>query len=100
MLEYTEDIDDKVFKEYSNGKSFNSFINEFHSATNKEGKEKIVKELKEIDDIVHHYAEMEDDYSEYKNKLFDIINAIDYFLYEYSKKWASDFNWREAVKDY
>ena len=100
LLEYIEDIDDKVFKEYSNGKNFNSFINEFHSATNKEGKEKIVKELKEIDDIVHHYAEMEDDYSEYKNKLFDIINAIDYFLYEYSKKWASDFNWREAVKDY
>ena len=61
LLEYIEDIDDKVFKEYSNGKNFNSFINEFHSATNKEGKEKIVKELKEIDDIVHHYAEMEDD---------------------------------------
>ena len=99
LLEYIEDIDDKVFKEYSNGKNFNSFINEFHSATNKEGKEKIVKELKEIDDVVHHYAEMEDDYSEYKNKLFDIINAIDYFLYEYSKKWASDFNWRKAVKD-
>ena len=61
LLEYIEDIDDKVFKEYSNGKNFNSFINEFHSATNKEGKEKIVKELKEIDDIVHHFAEMEDD---------------------------------------
>ena len=61
LLEYIEDIDDKVFKEYSNGKNSNSFINEFHSATNKEDKEKIVKELKEIDDIVHHYAEMEDD---------------------------------------
>ena len=29
---------------------------------------------------------MEDDYNEYKCKLFDIINAVDYFLYEYSKK--------------
>ena len=36
---------------------------------------------------------MEDDYTEYKNKLFDIINAIDYFMHEYSKKWVSDFNW-------
>ena len=29
---------------------------------------------------------MEDDYSEHKSKLFDIINAVDYFLDEYSKK--------------
>ena len=43
---------------------------------------------------------MEDDSNEYKYKFFNIINTIDYFLYEYSKKWASDFNWREAVKDY
>ena len=43
---------------------------------------------------------MEDDFSEHKYKLSIIINAIEYFLYEYSKKWASDFNWREAVKDY
>ena len=62
--------------------------------------EKIVKKLKEIDDIVHHYAEIEDDFSKYKYKLCNIINAIEYFLYEYSKKWASNFNWREAVKDY
>ena len=62
--------------------------------------EKIVKKLKEIDDIVHHYAEIEDDFSKYKYKLFNIINAIEYFLYEYSKKWASNFNWREAAKDY
>ena len=34
---------------------------------------------------------MEDDYSEYKNKLFNIINAVDYFLCEYAKRWASDF---------
>ena len=54
----------------------------------------IVKELKEIDDIARHYAEMEDDSNEYKYKLFNIINAIDNFLYEYSKKWASDFNWK------
>ena len=61
LLEYIEDVDDKLFKKYSQGKDFNSFINEFDHATNKEDKEKIVKELKEIDDIVHHYAEMEDD---------------------------------------
>ena len=100
MLEYIEYIDDKIFKKYRHGKDFNSSINELDHATNKEDKEKIVKELKEINSLVNHYAQWEDDYSEYKNKLFDIINAIDYFLYEYSKKWASDFNWREAVKDY
>ena len=61
FLEYMEDVDDKLFKQYSHSKNFNSFINEFDHATNKEDKEKIVKELKEIDDIVHHYAEMEDD---------------------------------------
>ena len=38
--------------------------------------------------------------SEDTSKLIDIANAIDYFLYEYSKKWASDFHWMEAVKDY
>ena len=65
LLEHIEDIDDKVFKKYSHGKDFDSFINEFHSATNKD-KEKIVKELKEIVDIVHHHANMEDDFSEYK----------------------------------
>ena len=41
-----------------------------------------------------------DESSEYIFKLIHIANAIDYFLYEYSKKWPSDFNWREAVKDY
>ena len=99
LLEYIEDVDDKLFKEYSNGKNFNSFINKFHSATNEEGKEKVVQELKDIDNIVYHYIKM-DENSEYISKLIDIANAIDYFLYEYSKKWASDFNWREAVKDY
>ena len=63
-----------------------SFINELDSATNEENKEKVVKELKEINSFVNHYAQMEDDYSEYKSKLFDIINAVDYFLYEYSRK--------------
>ena len=80
MLEYIEDVDDKLFKKYSHGKDFNSFTNEFHSASNKEDKEKIVEELKEIDDILHHYAEIEDDFSEYKYKLFNIINAFEYFF--------------------
>ena len=35
-----------------------------------------------------------DDNSKYTSKLIDIANFIDYFLYEYSKKLASDFNWR------
>ena len=38
LLEYMEDVDDKLFKEYSNGKNFNSFINEFDRATSKEDK--------------------------------------------------------------
>ena len=35
LLEYIEDVDDKLFKKYSHGKDFNSFINEFYSTTNK-----------------------------------------------------------------
>ena len=46
LLEYIEDVDDKLFKKYSQGKDFNSFINEFDHAANKEDKEKIVKEIK------------------------------------------------------
>ena len=99
MLEYVEDIDDKLFKTYSHGEDFNIFTNKSDHATNKKDKEKIVKKLKEIDDIVYHYINM-DENSEYTFKLIDITNAIDYFLYEYSKKWVSDFNWRKAVKDY
>ena len=34
LLEYVEDVDDKLFKKYSNGKDLNSFINEFNYATN------------------------------------------------------------------
>ena len=99
LLEYIKDVDDKLFKKYGHGKDFNSFINEFDHAKNKKYNEKIVKEIKEINDIVYHYINM-DENSEYTFKLIDIANAIDYFLYQYSKKWASDFNWREAVKDY
>ena len=80
LLEYIENVDDKLFKKYSQGKDFNSFINEFDHATNKEHKEKIAKELKGIVDIVHHYTNMEDDFSEYKCKLFNIINAIEYLF--------------------
>ena len=43
LLEYMEDVDDKLFKEYSDGKYFNSFIDEFDRATNEEDKEKVVK---------------------------------------------------------
>ena len=81
LLEYIENVDDKLFKEYSKGKNFNSFINEFDRATNKEDKEKIVQELKDINSFVEHYAQMEDNYNEYENKIFDIINAVDYFVY-------------------
>ena len=43
LLEYIKDVDDKLFQKYSQGKDFNSFINEFDHATNKEDKEKIAK---------------------------------------------------------
>ena len=86
LLEYMENIDDKLFKKYSNSKNFNRFIDKFDRATNEENKEKVVKKLKDINSFVKHYAQMEDDYNEYKCKLFDIIHAVDYFLYEYSKK--------------
>ena len=85
LLEYMENID-KLFKGYGKGKNFNSFMNEFDLATNEEDKEKVVKELKDINSFVEDYAQMEDDYTEYKNKLFDITNAVDYFVHEYSKK--------------
>ena len=81
LLEYMGDVDDKLFKKFSHCKDFNSFVNEFDRPTNKEDKEK----------VVNHYAQMEDDYSEYKNKSFAIINVVDYLLYEYSKKWANHF---------
>ena len=73
------DVDDKLFKKYSNDKNFSSFINEFVCATNEEDKEKVVKELKEINIFVKHYTEMDemDENSEYRSKLFDIANAIE-----------------------
>ena len=88
MLKYIGDVDNKLFKKYSNDKNFNSFINEFDCATNEENNEKVGKELKEINIFVKHYIEMYemDENSEYRSKLFDIVNAIEYFLYEYSKK--------------
>ena len=66
LLEYIEDIDDKVFKEYSNGKNFNSFINEFDRATNEEDKEKVVKELKDINNFVNHDVFITNEDSEYR----------------------------------
>ena len=63
LLEYMEDVDDKLFKEYCNGKNFNSFMNKFDHATDEEDKEKVIKKLKGINILVHHYAQMEDDYS-------------------------------------
>ena len=50
LLEYMEDVDEKFFKKYSNGKNFNSFINAFDHTTNEEDKEKVVKELKDINE--------------------------------------------------
>ena len=88
MLEYIGDIDDKLFKEYSDSKDFNSFINEFDRATNEENKEKVVEELKDMGSFVNHDIERNrnSENSEYISKLINIVNAIDYFLYEYSKK--------------
>ena len=91
LLEYMRDVNklfkkyDKLFKKYSNGKNFNSFINEFDCATNKKDKEKVAKVLKDMNNLVEHYIEM-DQNSEYRSKLFNIANAIEYFLYEYFKK--------------
>ena len=86
LLEYIEDVDDKLFKKYSNDKNFNSFINEFDHATNEEDKEKVVTELKDINDHVKHEIFIMDEDNEYRSKLIDIANAIDCFLDEYSKK--------------
>ena len=41
-----ENVDDILFKKYSNGKNFNSFIDEFDRATIEENKGKVAKELK------------------------------------------------------
>ena len=86
LLEYIEDVDDKLFKKYCNDKNFNTFINEFDHATNEEDKEKVVTELKDINDSVKHEIFIMDEDNEYRSKFIDIANAIDYFLDEYSKK--------------
>ena len=63
-------------------------MNEFDCATNEEDKGKVAKESKEQNIFVKHYIEMDEmeKNSEYRSKLLDIVNAIEYFLYEYSKK--------------
>ena len=66
LLEYMRDVDDKLFKKYSNGKNFNSFINEFDRATNEEDKEKVVKELKDINNFVNHDVFITNEDSEYR----------------------------------
>ena len=72
------ETDDKLFRKYSEGKNFSSFINDFDRATNEKDKEKIVKELKNINNLVEHYIEMNEN-SKYEFKLLDINNAIDFF---------------------
>ena len=68
LLEYMEDVDDKLFKNYSSGKNFNSFITEFDRATNEEDKEKVVKELKDTNYIVNHGVDIMDEDSEHRSK--------------------------------
>ena len=86
LRENKGDVDDKLFKEYNNGKNFNTFINEFDRATNEEGKEKVVEELKDTNEIVNRDINIMDEDREHRSKLIDIVDAIDYFLYKYSKK--------------
>ena len=86
LLEYMGDVDGKLLKEYNNGKNFNSFINEFDRATNEEDKEKVVKELKDINNFVNHEIFIMNEDREYKSKLIGIFDTIDYFLDEYCKK--------------
>ena len=45
LLEYIAYNDDKLFKKYSNGENFSSFINELDRAANEKDKEKVVKEF-------------------------------------------------------
>ena len=59
------------------------------------------KDEKEIENEEEKENEKEnEDKNEDENKNIDIINDVDYFVHEYSKKWTSDFNWREVVKNY
>ena len=79
------DIDDKLFKKYSNGKNFSSFINEFDRATNEEGKVKVVKELENINNLVRYDIDTDED-SKYIRELFDNVNAINIFYINILKK--------------
>ena len=63
-----------------------NFINEFDRATNEWDKEKVVKELKEINGFANHEIFIMDKDSECRSKLIGIANATDYFLDEYSNK--------------
>ena len=56
LLEYMENVDDILFKKYSKGKNFNSFIDEFDRATIEENKGKVAKELKDKNSFAEHYA--------------------------------------------
>ena len=96
------EIQDKLLKKYSDGKDFNSFLKEFDRVTNEDDKEKVVDKMKDMDCFVNHDIEKNrnNEYSENISKLIDNVNAIDYFLDEYSKNWASDFNWRKTPKNY
>ena len=84
------EIDDKLFRKYSNGKNFSSFSNDFDRATSEKHKEKVVKEFQKIQNHVDHDIEANEN-SKYMNELIDIINAADYFLNGYSKKGVSEF---------
>ena len=79
LLEYMGAVDDKLFKKYSNGKNSNSFINEFVCATNEEDKEKVVKELKNINSLVKHYSEM-DENSEYILNYLILLMLLIFFV--------------------
>ena len=79
------DIDDKLFKKYSNGKNFSSFINEFDRATNEEGKVKVVKELQNINSLVRYDIDTDED-SKYIRELFDNVNVINIFYINILKK--------------
>ena len=79
------DIDDKLFKKYSNGKNFSSFINEFDRATNEEGKVKVDKELQNINNLVRYDIDTDED-SKYIRELFDNVNAINIFYINILKK--------------
>ena len=78
LLEYMKESDDKLFKKYSDGKGFNSFINEFDRATNEDDKEKVVDKLKGMGGFVNHDIEKNrnNEYSEYISKLLLMLFII------------------------